>query len=330
MPSTRNPGRIILIIAIAAIMLAAPHFLQAYWRSLLTEILMWGLFALGFDIIFGKTGLLNFGMSAFLGVGSYGYALAVQDLGMGVWGGLGAAIIVSAVVAYLIGLLVTRFDSHYFVVFTIIISMILFFLAMNLRELTGGDMGIILRLRTFNLGPWELSLRNPLAKYYLVLGVVALAYYLVTRFFASPLGRAIVAIKENELRIEVIGYSAKNLKLIAFVLSGTIAGLAGGLYPLINSSTNAELFFWVFSGKAVLWTVVGGAGTLWGSMLGAGIMVYLEDVLSSWMVDYYPILVGVLLILLILLAPKGIIGSIQSRLAERKNERWLRERVSDE
>lgn len=322
-----SPKKLAIFIIIAGLMLAAPYFLQAYWRSMLTEILMWGLYALGFDIIFGKTGLLNFGMSAFLGIGSYGYAIAVQDFGLGLWGGLFMAIVVSAVAAYLIGLLITRFDSHYFVVFTIIISMILFFLAMNLRDLTGGDMGLILRLRNFNLGPWEFSLRNPYDKYYLVLGVVALAYYLVVRFFSSPLGRAVAALKENELRLEVIGYNAKNLKLIAFVLSGTVAGLAGGLYPVINSSTNSELFFWIFSGKAVLWTVVGGAGTLWGSMLGAGIMVFLEDLLSSWMVDYYPILVGVLLIVLILLAPKGIIGSIQERLAERRYERRLKGEV---
>ena len=151
-----------------------------------------------------------------------------------------------------------------------------------------------------------------------LLGVVALAYYMIARFFNSPLGRAIEAVKENEERIEVIGYDAKKLKLTAFILSGSVAGLAGGLYTLINSSTNAELFFWIFSGKAVLWTVVGGIGTLWGSMLGAGIMIYLEDVLSSWLVDYYPILVGLLLIVLILLAPKGIIGSIQNQLAKRK------------
>ena len=318
MSTTRNLGNYIVFAALAVLLLAAPHFLQAYWRSMLTEILMWGLFALGFDIIFGKTGLLNFGMSAFLGVGSYGFALAVQHLGVGVWGGLAAALLASVVFSYFIALLVTRFGSHYFVVFTIIISMILFFLAMNLRELTGGDMGIILRLRTYNLGPWEFSLRNPYHKYYLVLGVVAVTYYMIARFFNSPLGRAIEAVKENEERIEVIGYDAKKLKLTAFILSGSVAGIAGGLYALINSSTNAELFFWIFSGKAVLWTVVGGVGTLWGSMLGAGIMVYLEDVLSSWFVDYYPILVGLLLIVLILLAPKGIIGSIQNRLAERK------------
>lgn len=317
----REGGRWIGLAVLAAVFLAAPHFLQPYWRGILTEVLMWGLFALGFDIIFGKTGLLNFGMSAFIGMGSYGYALAVQHLGVGLWSGLLAALLVSLVFSYLVGLLVTRFGSHYFVVFTIIISMILFFLAMNLRGLTGGDMGIILRLREFQLGPWSFSLRNAVAKYYLVLGVVAAAFYLVLRFFDSPLGRAIVAVKENELRTEVIGYDTKQLKLISFTLSGVVAGLAGGLYPVINNSTNAELFFWFFSGKAVLWTVVGGAGTLWGPFLGAGIMVYLEDVLSSWLVDYYPIMVGVLLIVIILLAPKGILGSLQQ---------WLRHQAGKE
>jgi branched-chain amino acid transport system permease protein len=251
-------------------------------------------------------------------MGSYGFAMAVHYLGVNIWVGLLSAVLVSAVFSYLMGLLVTRFGSHYFVVFTIVISMILFFLFMNLREYTGGDMGIILKLRTVPLGFVDLPLRNPFVKYYLVLGVAGIALYAVLRFFNSPLGRAIEAVKENEERAAVIGYNTKQLKLISFTISGVVSGLAGGLYPIIYNSTNAELFFWIFSGKAVLWTVVGGVGTLWGSFLGAGILVYTEDMLSSWLVDYYHILVGVLLIVIILLAPKGIVGSIQNYWRESK------------
>jgi|Deesub1362A_J573_1020465.scaffolds.fasta_scaffold00185_55 branched-chain amino acid transport system permease protein len=309
--------RWILFGILLALLIVAPHVLDPYRRYILTELLMWGLFALGFDIIFGKTGLLNFGMSSFFGMGSYGFVLAVYHLHVNLWGGLLAAILVSLVFSILVGLLITRFASHYFVVFTIVISMILFLLAMNLREFTGGDEGIIIRLRTLPLGPWDVSLRSAITKYYIILGVVGTAFFLVLKFFDSPLGRAIVAVKENEERAKMIGYDTARLKLISFALSGTVAGLAGGLYPILNNNTNAEIFFWILSGKAVLWSVVGGVGTLWGPFIGAGILVYAEDLLSSWLINIYPILVGGLLIIIILLAPKGILGTIQSALMER-------------
>jgi branched-chain amino acid transport system permease protein len=220
--------------------------------------------------------------------------------------------------SYLLGLIVTRFSSHYFVVFSIITSTILFLLAMNLRWLTGADEGINIKMKGAPLLFGELSLNNPVFKYYIILGITAGVFGLILCFFKSPLGRAIEAVKQNEERTEMIGYDTKALKLIAFTLSGTVAGLAGGIYPVLNSNANAGLFFWLLSGNAILWTVVGGTGTLWGCFLGTAILVYAEDIFSSWMVNFYPILVGVLLILIILLAPKGILGSLQDYFRERK------------
>lgn len=303
-------------------LLIAPHALGDYHRYLLTEILMWGLFALGFDIIFGKTGLLNFGMSAFFGLGGYALVWAVHYLGANIWLGLLAALVLTTLFSIVLGLLVTRFNSHYFVVFSIIISTIFFLLAMNMRWLTGADEGINIRLRKLPLVFTDLPLNNPYVKYYLILAITVAAFWMVWRFFNSPVGRAIESIKQNEQRAEMIGYNTKFLKLVAFTLSGAVAGLAGGLYPVLNSNANAGLFFWLLSGSAILWTVVGGAGTLWGCFVGALILVVAEDLLSSWLVDIYPILVGLILILVIILAPKGILGSIRDvsrRRAESKS-----------
>jgi branched-chain amino acid transport system permease protein len=177
----------------AAALLAAPHLLDNYPRFVLTEVLMWGLFALGFDVIFGKAGLLNFGMSTFFGLGAYGFAWTAHSLKLGPWAGLAAGALLAALLAFLIGLLITRYAGHYFVVFTIVLSMIAFLLAMNLRWLTGADEGITLRLDPLAVGPWEFSLKSSFTKYYLVLGVAALGFGLVWKFFTSPLGRAIVA-----------------------------------------------------------------------------------------------------------------------------------------
>jgi len=196
--------------------------------------------------------------------------------------------------------------------------MILFLLAMNLRTITGADEGINIRLPDLQILGWQFSLRSPITKYYLILGVASVAFLVVWLFFDSPIGRAVVAIRENEARAEMIGYNTAYLKLVAYTLSGTVAGLAGALYPLLNSTTSAELFFWILSGKAVLWTVVGGAGTLWGPFLGAALLVTAEDAFSSWLVDFYPILVGILLIVIILLAPKGVLGTLLQMISERR------------
>jgi branched-chain amino acid transport system permease protein len=306
------------LLLIGAGLVVAPHVLEGYPRYVLTEVIMWGLFALGFDIIFGKTGLLHFGMSSGFGLGAYGFVFAVKYVYPSIWLGLIGGMLFAMIFSVVVGWIVTRFSSHYFVVFTIVISMILFLLAMNLRTVTGADEGINIRLPDLQILAWEFSMKSAFTKYYLILGVAAVALLAVWRFFDSPLGRAVVAIRENETRAQTIGYNTAYLKLVAYTLSGTVAGLAGALYPVLNSSTNAELFFWILSGKAVLWTVVGGAGTLWGPFLGAALLVTAEDAFSSWLVDFYPILVGVLLITIILVAPKGILGTLFQRIDERQ------------
>jgi len=307
----------LIVLAVGIFLLIAPHVLDRYPRYILTEVVIWGLFALGFDIIFGKTGLLNFGMSSFFGLGAYGFVFAVKYIYPSVWLGIFSGMAFAMVFSIVVGWIVTRFSSHYFVVFTIVISMILFLLAMNLRTITGADEGINIRLPALQVIAWEFSLRSPITKYYLILGVAAAAFLIVWLFFDSPVGRAVVAVRENEGRAEMIGYNTPYLKLVSYTLSGTVAGLAGALYPLLNSTTSAELFFWILSGKAVLWTVVGGAGTLWGPFLGAALLVTAEDAFSSWLVDFYPILVGVLLIVIILLAPKGVLGTLFQIVGER-------------
>jgi branched-chain amino acid transport system permease protein len=297
-----------------ALLVVLPILLPEYPRYMMSEVLVWGLLALGFDIIFGWTGLLNFGMSSFFGMGSFGFMLSIVKLGWGFWPSLFIGILTSMVFSILVGLLVTRFKSHYFVVFTIIISMVLFYLAMNLRSFTGGDEGYtISSIPPISFGVLKISLDRTLAKYYVIFVIAGVTFFLVRQIFQAPLGLAIVAVKENEERAKIVGYNTTFLKLVSFTLSGTVAGLAGVLYVILNGSTNAEVFFWILSGKAVLWTVVGGLGTLWGPFVGAAILVYAEDLLSTWLVNIYPILVGLILIIVILLVPKGVIGYFQAR-----------------
>jgi branched-chain amino acid transport system permease protein len=297
-----------LLAAGVALLIALPHLVTKSHRTLLTEILVWALFAVSFDVLYGYTGLLSFGHSAFFGVGAYGLSLSVIHWGAPVplaflIGAAGAALFTCAVAA-----LAVRLTGHYFVVITIVVSLVLFFAAMGLRSITGGDDGLNFprpRLFGFTLG-------DATVRYYTVLAVVSALYLLTWRIVHSPLGLAWKAVRDNEARARLLGYNPERLKFSAYVLSGTLAGIAGGLYAVTNSYTTVEFLHWTLSGDPVMWAIVGGAGTLAGPVLGTLLLVFLRDFLSTVLIHVYPILVGAILIVSIIFFPQGIVGSLRA------------------
>jgi branched-chain amino acid transport system permease protein len=306
--------RMALFMAGMAALLVLPYVVTRAQRSLLTEILVWALFAVSFDVLYGYAGLLSFGHSAFFGIGAYALSLSLihwkVPVPVAFLIGAGAAALFTCVVASI----AVRLTGHYFVVITIVVSLVLFFAAMGLRNITGGDDGLNFpRVRLFGF-----SFGEPEVRYYAVLVVVAALYLVTRRIVESPLGMAWKAIRDNEARARLLGYNAERLKFAAYVLSGTLAGLAGSLYALINSYTTVEFLHWSLSGDPVMWTIVGGAGTLAGPMIGALVLVFLRDFLSTILVHVYPILVGAILIVSIIFFPRGIVGSIRARLRARR------------
>ena len=307
--------RLTLLVAGGALLLLLPHLVTKAHRSLLTEILVWALFAVSFDVLYGYAGLLSFGHSAFFGVGAYGLSLSVIH-----WqvppplafliGAAGAALFTCLVAA-----IAVRLTGHYFVVITIVVSLVLYFTAMGMRHITGGDDGLNFpRLRLFG----QYTFGDATVRYYTVLGVVSALYMLTRRIVDSPLGLAWKAVRDNEARARLLGYNAERLKFTAYVLSGTLAGIAGGLYALINSYTTVEFLHWSLSGDPVMWTIVGGAGTLAGPVLGTLLLVAAKEFLSTILIHIYPILVGAILIVSITFFPKGVVGSV---LAFRRSRR---------
>jgi ABC-type branched-subunit amino acid transport system ATPase component/ABC-type branched-subunit amino acid transport system permease subunit len=291
------------------LLLALPLVLTKAQRSLLTEILVWALFAVSFDVLYGYTGLLSFGHSAFFGVGAYALSLSVIHWGAPVpvaflIGAAGACLFTCLVAAVAV-----RLTGHYFVVITIVVSLVLFFAAMGLRNITGGDDGLNFpRLKLWG----DLTFGDATVRYYTVLVVVAALYLVTRRIVDSPLGLAWKAVRDNEARARLLGYNAERLKFAAYVLSGTLAGISGGLYAMINSYTTVEFLHWTLSGDPVMWTIVGGAGTLAGPVLGTLLLVFLRDFLSTVLIHVYPILVGAILIVSITFFPKGIVGSVRA------------------
>ncbi|MEJ2164098.1 MAG: branched-chain amino acid ABC transporter permease [Desulfobacterales bacterium] len=307
-----------IIVAVLLFMMALPNLLSPYYRELLIEVLIFGLYCLGFDIIFGFTGLLNFGMSVFFGLGGYLALWSIVYLHCGLSLALALTIMVSAGFCIIYALLISRFRSHYFVAFTIVVSMIFFYFAMAMRPITGADEGLTFDVPDLNLGLFSLDFYKPLHKYYFILAICCIVLFLIWRFLDTPYGRAIVAVRENEDRVRMLGYNPIRIKMVAFTLSGVVASLGGALYVLHLGFDSAHSFFWIWTARAVWWTIIGGVGTLLGAFVGPGVLVFFEDFISSWNADLYLIIMGIIMILVIILAPQGIVGTIKLAFAKRE------------
>lgn len=292
-------------------------FLPFFGRylSLGTEVIIWSLFALGFNILLGYTGLPSFGHGAFFGIGAYGAGIYFLHVSKGVWGPLAAATIVAGFFAALMGFLVARKRGIYFALITIAISQVFYFVAFRWDEVTGGETGLsgIDRLDGGIPGVLPLSLASPLAFYYFVLAVFIVCTLLIWRIVHSPFGKVLQSIRENEVRATCLGYYTAAYKWSAFVISGLFSGLAGGLYTLLINAAFANVLDWTQSGNVVMMTLLGG-GTVnfFGPILGAGIFIVSRDLLSayweSWMLLY-----GLIFVLVILFIPSGILGLIGGR-----------------
>jgi branched-chain amino acid transport system permease protein len=302
--------------ALALVLL--PLVLSPYQRAVFTEILIWGLFAMAFDLLYGYAGMLSFGQAVFFGAGAYGISFAVLRLRWGVWEALGFGVVVAAVCAVLIGLLAVRVTGHYFLILTITFSVIsvLILQSGQWRWLSRGHAASPFVPPDVPLGPWAVSLTNSLANYYLVLALVLLSFAACWRIVHSPLGKVFQCIRENEQRSRLIGYHVEAFKLIAFVLAGMLSGLSGALLALTLRYVDISFFELSLSGKAVAWTVIGGAGTLIGAFLGAGVFIVSTDYLSAWTVNV-PLSVGLILLVTVMFAPDGLLGAMRRSLALR-------------
>lgn len=292
-----------------AALIAAPFFLSIYWVMILTEILTMGLFAMSFNLLFGYTGLLSFGQAGFFGAGAYCAVLTLIHGPASLWAALGAGFLGAALLALPIGWLSVRRDEIYFAILTLGFGMMLFTVAHNWRSVTGGSDGLgNFSLPELNLFWWSVSLFNPRYFYFLVLCVAAAGVLLLLRVVHSPFGLLLRGTRENSNRIAFIGANVRSVRLFAFVVAGALAGLAGALFALFNRIASPEMLHWAFSGKAVLMTILGGAGVFLGPVAGAAIFYVLEHFITAFTTNWM-IFLGSILVVLVLLFPKGVMGS---------------------
>lgn len=314
------PRRVVLIgAALFAALAVAPQVLSVYWTMILTEVLIMGLFAMSFNLLLGYTGLLSFGQAGFFGVGAYAGALVLSHGGASVWLALGAAVLAAGAASAVIGYLCVRQDEIYFAMITLGFGMMLYTVAHSWIELTGGSDGLpVMGIPPLRLPGMELSLFDPAVMYWFVLAVVALGVFYLWRVVGSPFGLMLTAIRENQQRLAFVGAGVANLRWAAFVIAGSLAGLAGGLFCLFNAMATPDFMHWGFSARPVLMTVLGGSGVFFGPLAGAAIFFALEQYITN-LTENWMIFLGLILIPVVIFFPRGILGTLLH---------WLRQRSS--
>lgn len=308
-----------LLLIVAVLCFFAPFILNPFpegsamaqfnagYPDLMQRLVIFSIFAIGFNILFGLTGYLSFGHAAFLGVGSYAAIWMMKLLTMNVIPAIAVSVIVAGFFSLLVGYISLRRSGIYFSILTLAFAQMSYSLAYSvLTPITGGETGLQpkvadprifdgalaagetpranlfgLQMNTstqLEMGGWVFTFN---AGYYLAAVVMLIAFYLSIRIFRSPFGLMLRAVKSNQQRLNYTGLNAKPYTLAAFVISGMYAGLAGGLLVAMDTQVGAERMFWTASGEVVLMTILGGAGTLIGPVLGAGFIKYFENIVSK-------------------------------------------------
>jgi branched-chain amino acid transport system permease protein len=295
-------------LSVFLILLSLPFWGGSYYTFLVTEIMVLSLFAMSFDLIYGFTGMLSLGHATFFGAGSYIFTLSILYWHTNLWISLFLAIIGSTIIAWLIGFFAVRARGTNFIVITIIFSLVIFYLSFHYKSITGGDDGLPVNTPALHLGFLTIPIHdNPKANYYLVLCLISLCYLFYWRLIYSPMGKLFLAIRSNEERTQYIGFDTLRYRLISFIISGAFSGLAGALYTMTTHYSNNKLLHWTTSVDVVVWTIVGGAGTLIGPVLGACIFTFFREFISFHF-KQYPIVIGIVLILFIIFIPQGLLG----------------------
>jgi len=299
----------VLIVALLAVPFVLPAFGATFWVSIATEILIWSLLAASVNLLLGYVGLLSFGQALYFGIGMYGVALSINAWNVGFWPALAIGIVAASVMALLTGVFAVRLTWHYFAIITVVFSLIFYFAAMSMKGVTGGDDGVSFSPPpVLKLGELELTLVDATTQYYVVLGVVLACYVLTALIVNSPLGLAFKAIRENDRRAALIGINVYRTRLIAFVIAGALAGTSGALFAFFGRYASASYMFYHVSGEAVVWAIVGGAGSLLGPLFGAGALIVFRELVSTlW--EHYLIAVGAITICVVMFAPRGLAGA---------------------
>jgi branched-chain amino acid transport system permease protein len=301
------------ILPVALFIVAAPFLIDPFQTLTLTYGLVAAIGALGFNLLLGYTGLLSFGHSAFFGGGAYTVAFLVKYLklaSMELF--LAGSVLVSAILSVLFGYVCVRYTRIFFGILTLALSQVLWSLAFKFFWVTGGTDGLRIPTPTLvGMAPTDDKMEFLAHRYYYyVLAIFAICVVLMWVIVHSPFGKALQAIRDNEIRAEFIGIRIRRYRLIAFVISGIFTGVAGALWAPLNGLASPDILVWTFSGEIVFMTVLGGFRTFVGPIVGAIAFTYLKTYAVGFTV-YWQLLLGTVLVVLVLALPTGIMGAVE-------------------
>jgi branched-chain amino acid transport system permease protein len=312
----------LLLIVGAGILLGFPYIATVYKTHLLTEILIYAIFALSLNLLMGYTGLASLGHAAFWGGGGYAIAMMMVKGGfINFFLCLGTALFVSAMLGFVFGFLALRTSGVYFVMITLALGQMLWALAWRWNSFLGGSNGLHGVTRP-NFGlPW--SLREITHFYYFILVIFAFAVFLIYRITKSPFGRTLVGIRENESRMEALGYHTWRYKYFCFVFAAVFAGLAGALKVYQDGSINPGCIGVAISGMVILMVLTGGARNFYGPIVGAAIVWIIRNIVSSY-TAYWGATLGIILVLIVMFSPQGITPLVITPMVKLRQKLWNR------
>ncbi len=292
-------------LAVAVYFLVVPLSGDLYITYLSTEILIFALFAMAFNLVLGHAGLISFGHAAYFSTGAYACAIFLTRLDWSLLVSFPAAVAFSAVASLIIGAFCVRLTWIYFAMLTLAFGQLVWAVAFKWDDVTGGDTGLIgVKVPEF--------LSNPTTFYYFTLVVVAVSVVMLHVIANSAFGRILAATRENPQRAEFIGVSVRRMRLLAFVISGTFSGVAGALFALFNRSVFSETAWWTQSAEVLIMTILGGMHSFFGPAIGAATLIVLDRLITDY-TEYWPTVLGVILLAVLFFAPSGLAGLARVR-----------------
>jgi len=315
---SRSPlGRIPWTLVILVLALTIPWIGSRYYTFLATQIAIWSLFAVSYNLLLGTTGLVSFGHAAYFGLGAYATGLLMKELEVPFILALLAGGLMPAAFAAVFGYFCVRLTKIYFSMLTLAFAQIVWAICFQWNEVTGGDQGIsgipypeiswlasIPGLGGFRAGDYF---------YFLSLVLVMGCIYILQRITNSPFGRLLTTIRENPERASFIGVNVRQYELAAFVISGAFAGISGALFGIFNRGVFADFMFWPKSAEVLIMTILGGMNHFWGPVVGTAMMVVLNQQITSY-TEYWPLVLGTILLVLMFVFPGGLLGALDAGL----------------
>ncbi|BBB66418.1 branched-chain amino acid ABC transporter permease [Undibacterium sp. YM2] len=301
-----------ILLVLLAFPLLATYFAQEFYIGLLSRLMIFALVASSLNLILGFGGMISLGHAAFFGSGAYVVGILMQHGVTSAWISWPVAMLTGFVLALAIGSVSLRTRGVYFIMITLAFAQMLYFLFVSLKNY-GGDDGLSLAQRSVT----GLDMSNDSNFYYLVLAISTIFLFILYRLINSRFGRVIQAIKENETRMEAIGYPVFRYKLLCFAIAGSIASLAGALLANQNMLVSPNLLHWTQSGSLMVMVILGGVGYLSGGILGAVVMLMLEEILSGYTI-HWQLYLGIILLLVVMLLPNGLASLPQKFMSAKK------------